>query len=114
MGVGIGIEVENVDGKCVLRLSGRIDAATAPVLEKKIEDYSQEYKFRVALDFTNVDYLSSAGMRLLLAATKKMKSKEGILAIFEVGDEVLEIIKMAGFERILNIHPNEKQALDSL
>jgi anti-sigma B factor antagonist/stage II sporulation protein AA (anti-sigma F factor antagonist) len=114
MGVGLTVIVEEVDGKCVMRVSGRIDAATTPILEKKVEDQLQQNHFRVLFDFSDVDYLSSAGMRLLLSATKKMKAHEGMLVICGVIDDVMEIIKMAGFERILNIYSTEKEALDAL
>lgn len=114
MGVGLTVETEVIEGKSVMHISGRIDAVTAPILEKKIEDQVSEGHNKILLDFGGVDYLSSAGMRLLLAATKKMKAKEGVLALSGVGDEVMEIIKMAGFEKILNIYSSEKDALDAL
>ncbi|MES2345784.1 MAG: STAS domain-containing protein [Chlamydiota bacterium] len=114
MGVGLTVIVEEVDGKCVMRITGRIDAATTPILEKKVEDEVQQGHIRIVFDFSGVDYLSSAGMRLLLSATKKMKVKEGMLTNCGMVDEVMEIIKMAGFERILNIYSTEKEALDAL
>lgn len=114
MGAGIKIEFEDVEGKNVLRISGRIDAASAPILEKKIDEQIEENHVRLLLDFSSVDYLSSAGMRLLLAGTKKLKAKEGILVLSGIGDDVMEIIKLAGFERILNIYRTEKEALTQL
>lgn len=114
MGVGLTIEVEEIDGKCVLRLTGRIDATTAPILEKRIDEQMERKPLKVLLDFNGVDYLSSAGMRLLLAATKRVKAREGSLAMSGIADDVMEIIKMAGFERILSLYPTEKEALDAL
>jgi anti-sigma B factor antagonist/stage II sporulation protein AA (anti-sigma F factor antagonist) len=55
------------------------------------------------MDFTNVEYLSSAGMRLLLSGTKKTKSLGGKFVICSLTDDVMEIIKMAGFNHILHI-----------
>jgi anti-sigma B factor antagonist/stage II sporulation protein AA (anti-sigma F factor antagonist) len=114
MGVEITIEFEEVEGKNVLRIAGRIDAASAPILEKKIDEQVAQNHIRLLLDFSGVDYLSSAGMRLLLAGTKKLKAKEGILLLSGMGDDVMEIIKLAGFERILNIYGTEKEALTYL
>jgi anti-sigma B factor antagonist/stage II sporulation protein AA (anti-sigma F factor antagonist) len=111
MTVGLEIVVEIKDGKHVLRCSGRIDAASATVLEKKMNDLLKENDKWILLDFTNVHYLSSAGMRVLLSMTKKLKAKDGGLLIFHVNAEIMEIIKMAGFERILHIFPTEKDAL---
>ena len=70
-----------------------------------------EDRIRLLLDFTRVDYLSSAGMRVLLSATKKLKMKRGALILFSVPEESLEVLKMAGFDKILHVCPSEKEAL---
>lgn len=111
MGVGLQIDLEEIEHRVILRIDGRIDAASAPILDRKINTLIDENHHYLLLDFSQVDYLSSAGMRLLLSATKKLKAKKGSLILFSVGEEVGEIIKMAGFEKILHICPNEKEAL---
>ena len=65
----------------------------------------------IILDFTLLDYLSSAGMRLLLSYTKKLNAAGGNLYCCCMSGEVMEIIKMAGFEKILRIFHSEKAAL---
>ncbi len=111
MSVGLHIELEEIDRKIILRLDGRLDAATTPVLERKIDALIDENRHNLLLDFLRVDYLSSAGMRLLLSAAKKLKAKHGGLLLFSVGEEVMEIIKLAGFEKILPIFESEQEAL---
>lgn len=111
MSMGLQIDLEEIDQKMVLRLDGRLDAATTPVLEKKIEVLIQENRKLVLLDFLRVDYLSSAGMRLLLSVAKKLKANEGGLILFALSEEVMEIVKLAGFERILVIVDSEQEAL---
>lgn len=111
MGVGLHIELEEIENRLVLRIDGRLDAASAPLLEKKIEHLIKEEKHHLALDFTRVDYLSSAGLRVLLAETKKLKAHKGALVLFSLSDEVMEVIKMAGFQKILHIFSSEKEAL---
>jgi len=106
--------LEEKDKYAVLRLSGRIDATTSPVLDEKIEELLRKKHLRLLIDFTQVDYLSSAGLRFLLSATKRYKSLGGILVIYSVADEVMEIIKMAGFEKILKISSNEEKALKEI
>jgi anti-anti-sigma factor len=110
----MNVVVEEKEDYSVLRLKGRMDATSMPLLESKIDHLIQKKVLRVLLDFSHVDYLSSAGLRFLLAATKKVKSSGGLLVISSVAEEVMEIIKMAGFERILHIFPNEKKALEAL
>lgn len=111
MAVGLKISLEEVEQKIILRLEGRIDASSSPLLEKKIDSLLAENRTVLLLDLQRVDYLSSAGLRLFLSATKKLKAKKGELILFSVGEEANEIIKMAGFDRILHICSNEKEAL---
>jgi len=111
MGVGLHIELEEIEHRIVLRIDGRLDAATAPILERRLNNLYDEHHYRMMLDFTRVDYLSSAGLRLLLSATKKFKAKQGNLILFSLQEEVSDIIKMAGFDKILHICSNEKEAL---
>jgi len=111
MGIGLKIELEEVEDRVILRIDGRLDAASAPLLERKIDGLIAEDRCRLLLDFSRVDYLSSAGMRTLLSSTKKAKLKHGMLIIFSLVDDVEEIIKMAGFEKVLRICKSEKEAL---
>ncbi len=111
MTLGLHISLEEIDQKIILRLEGRIDAATSSILEKKIQTLIDEKRVHLLLDFSDVDYLSSAGMRVLLAALKKIKAKHGVFALFSLSDDVNEIVRLAGFDKILHLFPNEKEAL---
>lgn len=114
MGLGLNIAIEEVGGKCVLRLEGRIDAVTSPSLEKEIAHLFEGGHKHMLLDCLKVDYLSSAGMRLLLSSTKKFKGAKGHFALCNLEDEVMEIIKVAGFERVLEIYSSEADGLKGL
>ena len=114
MAAGNKIKKEHHNGISILRVSGRLDAITAPKLEEALDEYIAQEAPRVLIDFGQVDYLSSAGMRLLLATTKKLDSKGGKLALCMLHDDVMEIIRMAGFEKILHIRPSEHEAIESL
>lgn len=111
MTLGLQIAVEELEQKVIFRLDGRLDAATSPILEKKIQTLLDEKRMHLLLDFTLVDYLSSAGMRVLLAALKKVKAKQGTFALFSLSDDVSDTLRLAGFDRILPILSNEKEAL---
>lgn len=110
MSAGINITIEYDQGAAVFRLEGRMDATSAPLLEKKLAEHISDGKTKLVLDFAKVDYLSSAGMRLLLSTTKKLKEGSGGVHLCSVSEEVMEIIKMAGFERIIRIFPTEQEA----
>lgn len=112
--MSLNIEEKIVGSILILRLEGRIDAVSSGILDKSLSGVIEKQHDKIALDFTKVDYLSSAGMRLLLSTTKKLKAANGVLCLFSIHDDVMEIIKMAGFERILTIYPLEKDALAAL
>jgi anti-anti-sigma factor len=109
--VGLHIKLEEIDRKLVLRIEGRIDASSALILERKIQQLIDENHKELILDFTEVDYLSSAGMRVLFAATKKLAAKKGDLVLFSLSEEVAEIVRMAGFDKILHLCATEEEAL---
>ena len=84
-----------------LTIEGRIDTTTAPSLESAINGMDSDVKDLV-LDMKGVEYISSAGLRVLLAAQKKM-SKIGTLKLTGICDAVMEVFEMTGFADILVI-----------
>ena len=111
MSFSLHIDLEEIDKNMILRLDGRLDAATVSLLERKINSLINEKHFFVYLDFLRIDYLSSAGLRLLLAVSKKLKQKKGALVLFSISEEVMDIIKLAGFDKILLIFETEQDAI---
>ena len=90
------------EGKNVtLVLSGRLDTATAPELESAVKA-GVEGTENLIFDFTKLDYISSAGLRVLLSALKMM-NKQGTMKIINVNESVLEIFDITGFSDILTI-----------
>ena len=84
-----------------LTLIGRLDTVTSPQLQDVLDD-STENASSLILDFAQLDYVSSAGLRILLAANKRF-SKTGTMTIRHVNDVVKEVFDMTGFSDILNI-----------
>lgn len=82
-------------------LSGRLDTVTAPDLCKEIETMPVEIK-QLVLDFDGLEYISSAGIRAVLTAQKKM-NKQGNLTLRHVCPSVLEVFELTGFADILHI-----------
>ncbi|MDR3623718.1 MAG: STAS domain-containing protein [Chlamydiales bacterium] len=98
----------------IVHLQGRLDANSSPAIESKINELTQAGSLKILIDMHDVDYLSSAGMRVLLSVTKKLKSVNGKLGVFALTDDVMDIIKMAGFHQILFIAPSEEEAIKAL
>ena len=85
----------------ILAIEGRVDTTTAPALENEINSLGSDVK-NLILDMKGVEYISSAGLRVLLAAQKKL-SKVGTLKLTGVCDTVMEVLEMTGFANILEI-----------
>ena len=89
------------DNKAVFTLGGRLDTVTAPELEKALND-SLNGITDLTLDCENLEYISSAGLRVLLAAHQKMRSK-GEMKLINVNEIVQEVLEVTGLAEILTV-----------
>ena len=89
------------DTEMTIALEGRLDTATAPDLEKELTS-SLAGVTALTLDFAELEYISSAGLRVLLAAQKTM-NKQGSMKLIHVGEVIMEIFEVTGFSDILTI-----------
>ena len=97
------VRIEKKDKKCILHVSGRIDTVTSPDLEEKIKQLENEKFDEMEMDFSDVEYVSSSGLRIILTETKK-SIKEGYSFILtNPRDNVMEILEMTGFNEIMTI-----------
>ena len=95
------IEIKRIIEDTIIEVSGRLDTVTAPELEKTINEDIEGTK-NLVLDIKGVEYISSAGLRVLLAAQKKI-SKTGLMKVMNPCPEVMEIFEVTGFTEILTI-----------
>jgi anti-sigma B factor antagonist len=95
------IEIKKNADELVLEITGRLDTITAPALDKTINENLGEIKCLI-LDFNNLEYISSAGLRVLLSTQKKLKQK-GTMKIKNVREEVMEVFEITGFVDILTV-----------
>jgi len=105
------ITTTNKDNATTLSLNGRIDTATAPELEQAINKVIDGGQRKVLLDFAGISYISSGGLRVLLATAKKLKNPGDKFGICALSPEVLKILKLAGFTSIFSIYASEGEAL---
>ncbi len=95
------IEITRNTDEIILGITGRLDTTTAPALDKTIHENLDEAK-NLILDFKGLEYISSAGLRVLLSAQKKMQ-KIGKMTVKNVCEDVMEVFEMTGFADILVI-----------
>ena len=96
------ITKEKNDNILLVKLIGRLDTNTAPVLDNDLKDELDDVD-RLELDLAELDYISSAGLRTVLVLHKKMTAKKGVLAVLHPKDEVMEVFDMTGFSSFLKI-----------
>ncbi|MBO4862191.1 MAG: STAS domain-containing protein [Firmicutes bacterium] len=96
------------DGTLTVALEGRLDTFTAPDLENEL-DSSLEGVKEVVLDLAGLEYISSAGLRVLLSTQKKMNAAEGTLIVRNINEIVKEVFEVTGFDEILTIEGSEEE-----
>lgn len=97
----LNIEKTIEKGTAVFALAGRLDTVTAPELEQALKE-SLDGVSALTLDFGKLDYISSAGLRVLLSAQKTM-SRQGAMKLTNVNETIMEIFEVTGFTDVLTI-----------
>ena len=95
------IEIKKNADELVLEITGRLDTITAPALDKTINENLREIKSLI-LDCKNLEYISSAGLRVLLSTQKKLQQK-GTMKLKNVREEVMAVFEITGFVDILTV-----------
>lgn len=95
------IEIKRNAEETIIELAGRLDTTTAPALDNTISRDIADTK-KLILDLKSLEYISSAGLRVLLSAQKKMQ-KIGSMKVINVCEAVMEVFEMTGFADILTI-----------
>ena len=95
------IEIKKNTEATIIEVCGRLDTTTAPSLDKTIQEDLGDTK-NLVLDIKGLEYISSAGLRILLSAQKKMQ-KIGSMKVINVCEAVMEVFEMTGFADILVI-----------
>ena len=98
----------------VLTPNGRLDSASAPAFQERLLSCINGGETSVLLDFVHLDYISSAGLRSLLTAAKRLQACDGRFALCTLTDNVREVFQVSGFDTIIDIHPDRATALQRL
>ncbi len=98
-------------GIYIFKLNGRLDSNTAPELEGKIFEAIENGSTNMVVDCEDLDYISSAGLRVILKATKALKRAEGMMVLCAMQDYVKEVFEIAGFDSFLPIAAGMDDAL---
>ena len=96
------VKFNKQDSSLTVTISGNIDTVTAPELDSKLQENISDVK-NLVLDFAAVDYISSAGLRVILMANQQMEDVDGNLTIKNVNEGGRDVFEMTGFADILEI-----------
>ncbi len=100
-----------IDDYKVIGFSGNLDTATSPEVEKTINECIENGDLKFIFNFENTKYMSSSGLRVLLATAKKLKNK-GELKITNLNSVIEEVFDISGFSSILNVYKTQEEALN--
>ena len=96
------VKFNKQDSNLTVVISGNIDTVTAPELDAKLQENIAGVKDLV-LDFAAVDYISSAGLRVILMANQQLEDADGTMTIKNANDDVRDVFEMTGFDSLLNL-----------
>ena len=108
------VETRSQDGVSVVTAAGTLDAVTAPRLAEALQGEVAAGRVRLVVDLAGARYVSSAGLRAILAAVKAARSAGGDLAVAGVQPQVREVFELAGMTTIVAFHPGADEAVASL
>lgn len=95
----------------ILRVQGKLDAALSPTLEKKAFQFINTGHNKLLLDLSGVSSINSAGFRMLLSIKKQVRAIPGKFVLCALRSEVLEMMKICGFDHVLDISRDEEEAI---
>jgi len=104
---------KQINDVTVLKIQGSIDALTAPEITERINELVSGGNVKLVVDFSGVDYTSSAGLRVLLGAVKSTRSQGGDLFLVDVQPDVEKVLKLSGFTSILKVFPDVDSAVNN-
>jgi len=98
----------------LLNVEGRVDSSTAPQFSETLEGIIESGVFKIVIDMSKLEYMSSAGFRALLSAQRQCKRyNRGEVALASVPDRIREALELAGFTELFKLYPEPVEAVGS-
>jgi anti-anti-sigma factor len=107
----IAIENEKIDEITAVSIKGRLDSVTAPEMETHCRALIEKGETRILIDLDGLEYISSAGLRVLLVIAKSVKAKSGTLVLCRLAPIVREVMEISGFDKIFEMAGTREEAL---
>ncbi len=98
----------------VVTAQGRLDGVTAPAFEDYLSDLISQGRRAFVINFSSLEYISSAGLRSILATAKRLKTEQGVIRFAGLKDAVEEVFKISGFYSIFKVFDSDESALNDV
>ncbi len=108
------IDTERDNGTVVARPSGRIDSSNSREFQSELEAALTDSDTALVLSFENVDYISSAGMRVVLLTARGLQRRRAKIALCSMNESIRAVFKISGFDKIVPIHESTAEAVTAL
>lgn len=109
----MNVDFERQDANLVASIHGSVDGTNAAEFQATLQGALQDEDKGMLLDFGGLEYISSAGLRVLLLVAKDMQKKASNFAVCSLSGQVRELFTVSGFDQIITIHNNQQDALKS-
>jgi anti-anti-sigma factor len=105
------IDMHDREDVKVFCFEGKLDTNTTPEAETRLGEVVEQSVNKILIDFEDLDFVSSAGLRILLATAKKLGARGGALRVCSLNETVRDIFDMSGFSTLLRVFENQQDAL---
>jgi anti-sigma B factor antagonist len=102
------------EARHVLAVRGEIDLFTAPELKQVLAEAIEGGRIRIIVDLTDTTFLDSTALGVLIGAVKRLRSRDGALAIVNVDDNIAKTFEITGLDQIFTIVPTREEAVDAV
>ncbi|MCY4550237.1 MAG: STAS domain-containing protein [Defluviicoccus sp.] len=108
------LTTERSENVVCVDVKGRIDGSTAVAFEEAVRNAFEESDRAMIMDFRELAYISSAGLRVILLTAKSLQSQDAKLVLCSLSEQIREVFKISGFDKLLPIHEDREEARASL
>ena len=109
----LGLEVTKRDRWSVVAVRGEVDVATAPRLREKLIDLVNQGEHHIVVDLTDVDFLDSTGLGVLVGALKRVRTNDGELALVCCEPRILKVFEITGLTKVFTMHTTVDEAVSA-
>lgn len=102
------------DGAVVLCPTGRIDGTNVTILQGAVRERLEAGQTTLVFDLIELNYISSAGLRVLLMAARDLQAQGGKAVFCNLSDQIRQVFEITGFDKILSVHGNRENALSAI